>query len=50
VAKNIRDTQRSKKPVLNIKTTTTVKAPPEIEEMRRYLGIVPDDWNTNVTQ
>lgn len=38
-------TKRSKKPELNFKTNDTVKTPPEVEEMRRYLGIVPDEWN-----
>mmetsp|Transcript_10831 Transcript_10831/g.13631 ORF Transcript_10831/g.13631 Transcript_10831/m.13631 type:complete len:150 (+) Transcript_10831:2274-2723(+) len=50
VTKNIRDTIRSRKPDLNIKKNETIKVPPEVEEMRRYLGIVPDDWNISATQ
>lgn len=46
VPKNIRNTIRSKKPVVNKKTNVTNKTPPELEEMRRYLGVVPDEWNT----
>jgi len=45
VAKNIRTTFRSRKPEHNVKKEETVKVPPEVEEMKRYLGIVPDDWN-----
>ena len=50
VAKNIRTTFRSRKPEHNIKKIETVKVPPEVEEMRRYLGIVPDDWNVQAQQ
>jgi len=45
VAKNIRMVERSRKPVLKTEKTTVERVPPEIEEMRRYLGIVPGDWN-----
>ena len=44
VAKNIRNAERSKKEELKIKNTETVKTPPEVEEMRRYLGQMPDTW------
>ena len=44
VSKNIRTTFRSKKPDLNIQTNVVQKVPPEVEQMRRYLGLEPDDW------
>ena len=50
VAKNIRTTFRSRKPEHNVKKEETVKVPPEVEEMKRYLGIVPDDWNVQAQQ
>ena len=50
VVKNIRDTIRSRKPDLVKQKVDNTKVPPEVEEMRRYLGIVPDDWNIAATQ
>ena len=50
VSKNIRDTMRSRKPDLVKVKTDNTKVPPEVEEMRRYLGIVPDDWNIAAAQ
>jgi hypothetical protein len=44
VAKPIRDTQRSRKTEVK-KKEVKQKVDPEQEEMRRYLGIGPDDWN-----
>ena len=51
MAKNIRTTHRSKKPVMVATNNEPVKVDPETELARRYLGIqVPDDWNsTTVT-
>lgn len=43
-------TARSEKPALNIRKKETVKLPPEVEEMRRYLGIVPEDWTAGMEQ
>ena len=50
VYKNIRDTVRSRKPELVKREVNNTKVPPEVEEMRRYLGIVPEDWNIAATQ
>ena len=50
VSKPIRMTARSARPQLNISKKETVKLPPEVEEMRRYLGIVPEDWTTGMEQ
>ena len=41
---------RSRKPDLVKVKTDNTKVPPEVEEMRRYLGIVPDDWNIAAAQ
>ena len=41
-------TARSARPQLNISKKETVKLPPEVEEMRRYLGIVPEDWTAGM--
>ena len=38
VVKNIRNVERSTKPELEVQTSETVKTPPEVEEMRKYLG------------
>ena len=48
VTKTIRMTARSARPQLNISKKETVKLPPEVEEMRRYLGIVPEDWTAGM--
>ena len=44
VAKNIRMVVRSKKEELQVQKTEEVKTPPEVEEMRRYLGQMPEQW------
>ena len=44
VAKNIRMTNRSRKPEKKQQKKENNKVPPEVEEMRRYLGIIPDEW------
>ena len=43
-------TARSAKPELKIWKKETAKLPPEVEEMRRYLGIVPEDWMPGMEQ
>ena len=48
VSKNIRMTQRSKKPELKIQNTVKDKDPPEVEEMRRYLGQMPENWEAEM--
>lgn len=45
VPKHIRNTTRSKKTAFNKTKEVKNKTPPEIEEMRRYLGIVPEEWD-----
>lgn len=44
VPRNIRNVARSKKPLVNFEPEDKVKTPPEVEEMRKYLGIAPDEW------
>ena len=44
VAKHIRATQRSRKVELITDDKEEQKQPPEVEEMRKYLGIVPEEW------
>ena len=48
VDKHIRNTRRSERPILRVKTNETVKTPPEVEEMRRYLGQMPEDWEAEM--
>lgn len=48
VDKHIRNTKRSERPALKVKTNETVKTPPEVEEMRRYLGQMPEDWEAEM--
>ena len=50
VAKNIRATERSRKPELRIKKKETVKITPEEELLRKYLGIMSDDWQIGAQQ
>ena len=40
--------ERSKKPELKIKTNETVKTPPEVEEMRKYLGQMPENFEADM--
>lgn len=44
VSKNIRNVERSKKPELKIQKDDKVKTPPEVEEMRKYLGQMDEDF------
>ena len=44
VAKHIRATQRSRKVELITDDKEEQKQPPEVEEMRKYLGIIPEEW------
>ena len=44
VAKNIRMVERSKKDDLLVEKKEEVKTPPEVEEMRRYMGQMPEAW------
>ena len=44
VKKNIRATERSRKPVVHNKKTKKVEEPQSVQDMRKYVGIVPDDW------
>lgn len=41
-------TVRSKKEELQVLKTEEVKTPPEVEEMRRYLGQMPDYWESEM--
>ena len=44
VAKHIRATQRSRKVELITDDKEEQKQPPEVEEMRKYLGMIPEEW------
>ena len=48
VVKNIRNVERSNKPELQIQTSETVKTPPEVEEMRKYLGQMPENFENDM--
>ena len=48
VSKPIRDTRRSKNVEVKVRTTKTEKIRPEVEEMRRYLGHMPDNWESEM--
>lgn len=43
VVKSVRNAQRSKKRELQITKNVTVKTPAEVEELRRYLGQLPEN-------
>ena len=45
VAKHIRKVERSRKPEHKAKKVVERTLPPEVEEMRKYLGILPDEWD-----
>ena len=45
VAKHIRAVERSRKPEHKAKKVVERTLPPEVEEMRKYLGILPDEWD-----
>ena len=48
VVKNIRNVERSTKPELEVQTSETVKTPPEVEEMRKYLGQMPENFENDM--
>lgn len=45
VQKSVRTTFRSQKPVLKNKKKKVEKISEEFEQVRRYLGIVPEEWS-----
>ena len=48
VSKNIRNVERSMKPELKIQKEDTKKTPPEVEEMRKYLGQMPENFENDM--
>ena len=48
VQKNIRNAQRSKKPEIKVTTNEVLRIPPEVEEMRKYLGHLPENWEAEM--
>ena len=49
VQKSVRTTFRSQKPVLKNKKKKVEKISEEFEQVRRYLGIVPEEWSQGET-
>lgn len=49
VQKSVRTTFRSQKPVLKNKKKKVEKISEEEQQMRRYLGIVPEEWDQGET-
>ena len=41
-------TERSKKEEMQVQKKEEVKTPPEVEEMRRYIGQMPENWETEM--
>ena len=48
VANNIRMMVRSKRPDFMVTTNDTETTPPEVEEMRRYLGQMTEQWEAEM--